>query len=96
MLSCNRHAVTSIAMQANLKRKRDEIGEEKENAIRTRVKIDLDVKEQEEQAKQDAKTQVSCTLLVLYCIVPCSGCSTGMRRMFSRHTTSPLGNICHT
>lgn len=45
-------------MQANLKRKHEEVSEEKADAIRTRVKVDLDVKEQEEQAKSDAKTQV--------------------------------------
>ena len=45
-------------IQASLKRKHEEVSEEKADAIRTRVKVDLDVKEQEEQAKSDAKTQV--------------------------------------
>lgn len=49
----------TTAAQTSLKRKYEEVSEEKAEAIRTRVKIDLDVKEQEEQAKGDAKTQVS-------------------------------------
>ena len=65
-------------VQASLKRKYEEVSEEKAEAIRTRVKIDLDVKEQEEQAKSDAKTQVchnSCTLLyTLQCFPVCKLC----------------------
>ena len=43
--------------QASLKRKREEVGEEKAEAIRAHVKVNLDMKEQEELAKTDAKTQ---------------------------------------
>ena len=35
------------------------MGEEKAEAIKTHVKVDLDVKDQEDLAKTDAKTQVS-------------------------------------
>ena len=60
------------ALKASLKRKYEEVSEEKAEAIRTRVKIDLDVKEQEEQAKSDAKTQVCCaskSLPMLQCFL---------------------------
>lgn len=49
--SCN-------VVQASLKRKWEEVGEEKTEAIKAHVKVDLDMKEQEELAKTDAKTQV--------------------------------------
>ena len=48
-----------LTLQASLKRKWEEVGEEKTEAIKTHVKIDLDVKDQEALAKTDAKTQVS-------------------------------------
>ena len=35
------------------------MGEEKAEAIKTHVKVDLDVKDQEDLAKTDAKTQVN-------------------------------------
>jgi len=35
------------------------VGEEKAEAIKTYVKVDLDVKDQEDLAETDAKTQVS-------------------------------------
>ena len=40
-----------------MKRKWEEVGEEKTEAIKAHVKVDLDVKEQEDLAKTDAKTQ---------------------------------------
>ncbi len=39
------------------------MGEEKAEAIKTHVKVDLDVKDQEDLAKTDAKTQVSSAAL---------------------------------
>ena len=47
-----------MLLQASLKRKWEEVGEEKTEAIKAHVKVDLDMKEQEELAKTDAKTQV--------------------------------------
>lgn len=47
-----------MLLQASLKRKREEVGEEKAEAIKAHVKLDLDMKEQEELANTDAKTQV--------------------------------------
>lgn len=52
--------------QTSLKRKYEEVSEEKAEAIRTRVKIDLDVEDQEEQAKGDAKTQVCYSSAVMH------------------------------
>lgn len=46
-----------VGLQASLKRKWEEVGEEKTEAIKAHVKVDLDVKEQEDLAKTDAKTQ---------------------------------------
>lgn len=50
--------VNCAVVQASLKRKWEEVGEEKAEAIKTHVKVDLDVKDQEDLAKTDAKTQV--------------------------------------
>ena len=47
-----------MPLQASLKRKREDVGEEKAEAIKTHVKVNLDMKEQEEVATADAKTQV--------------------------------------
>lgn len=49
-----------MSNQASLKRKWEEVGEEKTEAIKAHVKVDLDVKEQEDLAKTDAKTQAQC------------------------------------
>ena len=46
-----------MMLQASLKRKWEEVGEEKAEAIKANVKVDLDMKEQDELAKADAKTQ---------------------------------------
>ncbi|DBB00026.1 hypothetical protein WJX77_003476 [Trebouxia sp. C0004] len=46
--------------QTSLKRKWEEVGKEKAEAIKTHVKVDLDVKDQEDLAKTDAKTQAQC------------------------------------
>ncbi len=51
--------VLRAVWQASLKRKWGEVGEEKAEAIRSHVKVDLDVKDQEDLAKTDAKTQAS-------------------------------------
>ncbi len=40
------------------------MGEEKAEAIKTHVKVDLDVKDQEDLAKTDAKTQVSSAAMI--------------------------------
>lgn len=53
-----RTVITIVLLQASLKRKREEVGEEKAEAIKTHVKVNLDMKEQEEVATTDAKTQV--------------------------------------
>ena len=42
-----------------MKRKWEEVGEEKAEAIRAHVKVALDVKDQEDLAKTHAKTQAS-------------------------------------
>lgn len=59
-----------MALQASLKRKWEEVGEEKTEAIRAHVKVDLDVKEQEDLAKQDAKTQASSNPMSYLSTVP--------------------------
>lgn len=55
---CRATVVHIALLQASLKRKREEVGEEKAEAIKTHVKVNLDMKEQEEVATTDAKTQV--------------------------------------
>ena len=55
---CSRTVLRKMLLQASLKRKREEVGEEKAEAIKAHVKLDLDMKEQEELANTDAKTQV--------------------------------------
>ena len=52
-----------LYIQASLKRKWEEVGEEKTEAIKVQVKTDLDVKEMEELAKADAKTQAKALTL---------------------------------
>ena len=48
---------STATIQASLKRKWEEVGEEKTEAIKAHVKVHLDMKEQEDLAKTDAKTQ---------------------------------------
>ena len=48
----------SASVQASLKRKWEEVSEDRTEAVKTQVRVDLDVKDQEDLAKTDAKTQV--------------------------------------
>lgn len=58
----------SASVQASLKRKWEEVSEDRTEAVKTQVRVDLDVKDQEDLAKTDAKTQVKLCFTA-YCNV---------------------------